>query len=196
MFEWQKHTQASIEVPHYQELLDFINLCAQASEASISEPGKKVPKGEVRPSKKNFSSVASFAASTDTVTNHCVLCKTDKHPLYSCSKFKSLSHEQKTSTLKDNHLCMNCLGAHFVRQCKSIHRCKRCQKPHHSLLYVDAPNNPPPTSLMTVPSLPPALLPISSNSTVTNPVTSHAATGLKTDSLLMTCRVLVGAPDG
>ena len=26
---------------------------------------------------------------------------------------------------------------HFVRECKSLHRCRKCQKPHHSLLYVE-----------------------------------------------------------
>ena len=31
MFEWQRHSQESTDVPHYKELLDFINLRAQAS---------------------------------------------------------------------------------------------------------------------------------------------------------------------
>ena len=33
LFEWQKHTQAEAEVPHYQALFDFIDLRAQDSEA-------------------------------------------------------------------------------------------------------------------------------------------------------------------
>ncbi len=34
-------------------------------------------------------------------------------------------------------LCMNCFSSnHFVKHCKSVHRCKRCQKPHHTLLHV------------------------------------------------------------
>ena len=33
MFKWQKHSQESSSVPHYNELLDFINLRAQASES-------------------------------------------------------------------------------------------------------------------------------------------------------------------
>ena len=31
MFEWQRHSQESSDVPHYNKLLDFIKLCAQAS---------------------------------------------------------------------------------------------------------------------------------------------------------------------
>ena len=45
MFKWQKHSQASTAVPSHQELLDFLNLCAQASESSA--PDKKV-KGKVK----------------------------------------------------------------------------------------------------------------------------------------------------
>ena len=32
MFESQKHSQESADVPHYRDLLEFINLRAQASE--------------------------------------------------------------------------------------------------------------------------------------------------------------------
>ena len=34
MFEWQRLTQDSIDIPHFQNLLHFINLCAQACKAS------------------------------------------------------------------------------------------------------------------------------------------------------------------
>ena len=36
MFEWQKHSQDSTDVPHYQKLLEFVNLRAQASETPTS----------------------------------------------------------------------------------------------------------------------------------------------------------------
>ena len=42
MFEWQRYSQDSSDVPHYQKLLDFINLRAQACEASVSDH-KKIP---------------------------------------------------------------------------------------------------------------------------------------------------------
>jgi len=29
MFEWQKHSQTRKDVPHYWELLEFINVCAK-----------------------------------------------------------------------------------------------------------------------------------------------------------------------
>ena len=36
LFEWQKHSQASTDLPYYQDLLDFIDLRAQASETSCA----------------------------------------------------------------------------------------------------------------------------------------------------------------
>ena len=54
MFEWQKHSQSSTEVSHYQDLLDFIDLRAQASETSTTEQSKG--SGRIGPSiiKKNM----------------------------------------------------------------------------------------------------------------------------------------------
>jgi hypothetical protein len=103
LFEWQKHSQTSMDVPPYEELLEFIDLRAQASETSCATHKKKPP-----------NRVTSFAASTNSSGNNCVVCKTEKHPLYVCAKFKSLSHDDKFSVLKTNNLCSNCLtGGHF-----------------------------------------------------------------------------------
>jgi len=42
------------------------------------------------------------------------------------------------SVVKSNDLCMNCLRpGHFVKQCRSMNRCRRCQKSHHTLLHAE-----------------------------------------------------------
>ena len=92
LFEWQKHNQTSVDVPHYNKLLEFINLRAQASETTTSDQNKKLSKGETHPNKKSFISgkpVVSFGANTTDPVGNCVLCKMDKHPLYTCPKFKN-----------------------------------------------------------------------------------------------------------
>ena len=171
---------------HYQDLLEFINLRAQTSETSVADSAKKQTKHKSLSARKLFASrkpVALFAASTDSTTNLSFACKTEKHPLYRCTKFKSMPHDKKVPTLKTNDLCMNRLGpGHFVRQCKSLHRCKKCQKPHHTLLHVESQGETPP-------SLPPT-------NTTEKPVVSNTAVGLKSNSLLMTSHVLVSTPDG
>ena len=47
---------------------------------------------------------------------------------------------------------MNCLKpGHFIKQCKSLQRCHKCQKTHHTLLHQDdkpPEDKPPPTSMV------------------------------------------------
>ena len=152
------------------------NLRAQASEGLVSDTSKKTSKNEQLPIRRLNKEITLMVANTvDSHSNYCILCKQDKHPLYICSRFKSMNHNQRVSVIKSNNLCMNCLGRnHFVRECKSNHKCKRCQRPHHTLLHEDSPKD--------TPSAPP-------DDSPSSPVTSHTAVnaGLKSSSLLMTC---------
>ena len=182
MFEWQRHSQDDTDVPHYNKLLEFINLRVQASETLPT--GRRRAESHSTQSTRNSSQptnpVASFAANAADSATDCVLCQGEKHPLYACHRFKALPHDQMTSTLKAHKLCMNFLRpGHFVRQCKSVHRCKQCQRSHHTLLHKENEQGSPPQSDTSV-----------------RPVTSHAAAGLSSNSLLMTCCVLVDAADG
>ena len=69
---------------------------------------------------------------------------------------------------------MNCLKSeHYLKDCKSSHFCRNCQRPHHTLLHVDVRGPDSPLS-----------------------VTSNTSISVMTDMLLMTCQVLVQAPDG
>lgn len=65
-----------------------------------------------------------------------------------------------------------------LRQAMQISSSMQCQKPHHTLLHVENQDNPPSTT------------PTNAYERVI------AAVGLKTNSLLMTCRVMVSAADG
>ena len=100
LFEWHKHSGESTTVPHYSDVLEFINLRAQASE-SLAVPSK----GSTPSANKKQSSnkpIASFAASASESSPNCLICKTEKHPLYACPRFKLMSHEQMMEILKSN----------------------------------------------------------------------------------------------
>ena len=185
MFEWQRHSQESTDVPHFQDLLKFIDLRAQASESAVSDSTKRAPRNDAQ-TKKNFTSnkpVASFTASTESDAGICVVCK-EKHPLYVCSKFKAMNHDEKRSALKSNDLCINCMRpGHFVKGCKSLHRCRVCQKPHHTLLHIERGE-------------PPSASPASDSSNTSTPVSTLTAMRIRSNTLLMTCSVQVSAPDG
>ena len=173
MFEWQRHSQDKTEeVPPYQDILEFLDLRAQASETSLPSVGKRLPKLD----HKVPPTIPSFPANPKTV-GRCVVCTTEKHPLYGCHRFKALPHDEKKAVVKKNHLCMNCLNdKHFARDCKSSYKCKTCQK-SHTLLHLDTVTNHDP-----VPPVP--------------QVPSNAAVKLKSSALLMTCKVLITSPDG
>ena len=135
MFEWQKFSQESVDVPHYNKLLEFLNLRAQASESCTSET-KTFSRHENHSNRRSHAqssrSVASFASSATEPPTMCKLCQSDKHPLYICPRFKALPRDKMISTIRDNELCFNCLKpGHFTRQCSSLNRCRKCQKPHH-----------------------------------------------------------------
>ena len=175
LFEWQEHSQSSAEVPPYQELLNFLDLHAQASETS----GVKKPSRHENPRRQPNKAVTSFVSSAGPADKNCVACKKKKHLLYICSQFKSLSHEEKMSVLRDNNLCRNCLqSGHFQRKCKSNHKCKVCQRPHHTLLHTETRDPVPEHEVRTEVSC------------------SHADAKLRANTLLLTCRVLIVAPDG
>ena len=84
MFEWQQHSQDKAEVPSYTEILEFLDLRAQASETSLSSSSKKPPRKSDHP-------VTTFTANSYSSGN-CILCSSECHPLYACPKFKSMSH--------------------------------------------------------------------------------------------------------
>ncbi|GFX80512.1 integrase catalytic domain-containing protein [Trichonephila clavipes] len=61
-----------------------------------------------------------------------------EHTLSSCNTFLKLSVQGRSDFVKTNNVCFNCLTQfHSVETCKSKFRCKKCKKPHHSLLRIE-----------------------------------------------------------
>jgi hypothetical protein len=78
MFEWQRYSQETVEVPHFRVLLEFLSLRAQATESSVISfiPDKKhEPTNQKRD--------RSFSFFTSTVDETCVVCKVGRHPISS-----------------------------------------------------------------------------------------------------------------
>ena len=190
MFEWQKASQDSTEVPHYNKLFDFLNLRAQASETSSNDQKKPFPPRKFPP-RTSASHIASAADSTP-----CVCCKLQKHPLYACPQFKSLTHDNKLSLVRSNNLCINCLRpGHFARNCVSNNKCRKCQQPHHTQIHNEGKpqNQESPTQEPQTQREPPE----KKNTLVVTPlVPANAQPGASGSTLLMTCQVLVNSPDG
>ena len=69
MFEWSKHSQEVIDIPHNQNLLDFSNLRAQASESLMVEGVQKRSKQDPQ-SRKGFVPSSSVASLMLVILNH------------------------------------------------------------------------------------------------------------------------------
>ena len=79
---------------------------------------------------------------------------------------------------------MNCLRpGPFARQCTNMSRCRRCQKSHHTFIHSDSRE-----AEQTETS--------SHTATAEQATSAHAATGFASNTLLMTCQILVHPPDG
>lgn len=81
LFEWQRHSQASTNVPHYEELLRFLDLCAQASENSVTDKWQSKSETHGFKSSTQDRNVTSHTASTMKADCVCIACESGKHSL-------------------------------------------------------------------------------------------------------------------
>ena len=115
MFEWQRHSQHQEDLPHFSEILKFIDLRAKSSESTVNQSQKRSSQPML--SKTGAQARPVYVASIGT---SCMICKMGKHPLYMCRKFQSLPCEQRMATVRVKQLCHNCLkSGHFKLQCPS-----------------------------------------------------------------------------
>lgn len=124
------------EFPKLEFMYEFLYksaVCASKRErakATESEKNKNEP-----PIKKKRVSVANQAFMLNASRN-CVMCKSKRHPLYTCDKFKLLSAQKRIDVVKGAKLCYNCLRSHRGNACK-FSNCTICQKRHNTLLHID-----------------------------------------------------------
>ncbi|GFU87449.1 DUF1758 domain-containing protein [Trichonephila clavipes] len=65
------------------------------------------------------------------------LCNAE-HTLSRCDTFLKLSVQGRLDFVKTTNVYFNCLTPfHSVKTCKCKFRCKKCKKPHHSLLHIE-----------------------------------------------------------
>ena len=118
MFEWQKHTQENLDVPHYTVILEFINLPARASKMVLHECPKHL--SQTVPSNNSTPIRTTYVEKVDTT------CGVGKHPFNVCRKLKFLLPKQLMDLIRKHQLCYmyNCLqSGHYTKQCASDRKC-------------------------------------------------------------------------
>ena len=177
-FAWQQSMRERRDIPSIDELLEFIDGRAQASESSIPYSSDHKPPVMEKKSKSR----SSYQASTE---RKCVGCYEATHPLYSCGAFAAMSHEHRLARVRKHNLCLNCLRqGHYASQCKSTRRCEECHGKHHTLLHHDASKAETKSS------------PAPTDESDKGSIANHHTNGRHGSILLMTCQVIIRAPDG
>ena len=74
-FKWQRHSQESPDVPHYNDLLRFLDLRAQVTGTDAHEAQRRVHQPGRRTSAQ-YSKVSYLVGISDS----CTVCKKGKHP--------------------------------------------------------------------------------------------------------------------
>ena len=160
LIEWQKHSYRRLQESHLRTASQLYHYEGPNFRSLVLFSPRRSP-----------SKLQSHFENTDSENRASVLHARLRSTLFVCVTNSTMSNDKKTQ-VKTNQLCNNCLGSgHFKAQCKSVHRCRICQRAHHTLLHHKTPVTPEPK--------PPISPDISVGST-------SAATGLHSNLLLLT----------
>ncbi|XP_011155692.1 uncharacterized protein LOC105193065 [Solenopsis invicta] len=125
------------ECPGLDQMYDFLYktaVCASMRERTLE---LEKCKGEPPAKKKRFQPEnKAFVSNIGRKENNCIVCKSKRHPLYLCDKFKQLPIPKHIETVKGAKPCQNCMRSHRDRPYK-FSSCSICQKRHNTLLHIE-----------------------------------------------------------
>ena len=128
------------DVQKLDDLTVFLKNRAVALEAYGATFKKDQGQGQGNQAKKTDGTGGSYAAQQGAggwkPKYPCASCNGD-HGIWKCDEFAALTIDQRIKRVRELELCNNCLSkGHLAKDCKSTHRCKTCEKLHHSLLHL------------------------------------------------------------
>jgi len=136
--EWQLQ-QRTTELPKYKNVMAFLASSSIAFESSeaLSIRVYETNHSSKRANQGGTSKRITLAASSESNSDKCNLCE-GSHRLYACLKFKELSVSDRFNHVRGRRLCFNCLAPfHMSDACRSKYSCKKCRRPHNSLLHFE-----------------------------------------------------------
>lgn len=131
--EWEQHLGASTELPTWKQFNEFIVSRLRSLQAfEKSRSGKNVSQQQQGSIKSHFHGQNN--SNTDKPSASCHICK-QNHFVMNCSQYTNRTVQQKLALIRKHKLCYNCLGLHQSQHCKSLKRCQRCAKKHHTTIH-------------------------------------------------------------
>ena len=137
------------DVQKLDDILKFLHdravaLEAYSSTASKNQSNQSQKSGGVDKKDAKGGSYAGQQGGswTPKTKQPCAKCN-GEHGIWRCDQFGDLTVDQRIKTARELQLCLNCLSRdHIAADCSSTHRCKTCNKLHHSLLHIVRTGNP------------------------------------------------------
>nr|XP_031839043.1 uncharacterized protein LOC116429801 [Nomia melanderi] len=160
---WER-TLDDDKFPTFDELIAFINKQARGEELDSDLVSSSNFSNTHLKNKAKFRG-QSYVSTKGPSRYNCAFCK-GEHAIYSCSKFLKITVRDRFNFVKKAQLCLNCLRPnHTISNCR-LGYCKKCEKPHHTLLHFPteilqsysthlqaSPSPSTPSNIETAPSL-------------------------------------------
>ncbi|XP_055589036.1 uncharacterized protein LOC129741338 [Uranotaenia lowii] len=163
---WEEKTSDSRDVS-YKELVDFLYSRAMMLRTIVAEEPRSNFPAATKVSGFQPRKPYNLVAATVSDPPVCIACS-EKHFLFRCNKFASLTSSKRRELVTLHRLCWNCFHfGHLARNCTSQYTCRFCNEKHHSLLHREARRNtsisPPPKRRSLSAPHPSATIPVVDN---------------------------------
>ncbi|XP_070517916.1 uncharacterized protein [Cardiocondyla obscurior] len=134
---WELSLGVSRTYPKIDEFEEFLIGRAAAAECMKAVSTIETTKKSAIPQfRKPFNRTAFQVVNPQSnhVTSICPMCN-ENHALSNCNKYLIKTVKQRLDFVMKNRRCLNCLGTHIIRNCKSVRRCYKCGKRHHTFIH-------------------------------------------------------------
>ncbi|GBM32471.1 hypothetical protein AVEN_176307-1 [Araneus ventricosus] len=99
------------EVPDFNEFMEFLERRFQI----LNAIGRNVPfKSKHSDAHELMNKTKSLFVKSSNFSKSFILYKDDSHSLHKCDQFLNFSPQKRYETVRENHLCLSCLGFHKV----------------------------------------------------------------------------------
>ncbi|XP_018375981.1 PREDICTED: uncharacterized protein LOC108769466 [Trachymyrmex cornetzi] len=124
------------DMPTLTEFLKFLNdrchiiRVLKQGKTKVVSNGKQQQKIETKKEK------GEKRVTLSTIRVNCRYCNND-HPTYKCEELLKLSAPERTKSVIEKRLCVNCFApGHFGRDCRGS-SCRKCDRKHNTLLHIE-----------------------------------------------------------
>ena len=139
--KWEAPIGSKKKPSTFRELQEFLKaqICTVQAIESVGSPIALPSKAAASSAKPKIGSNGfrikwHQVSSSAPASKRFSLCKQNHYIAY-CDAFPAKSINERRTYVLANNLCLNYLGLHFVRECRSQKTCQVCRAKHHTMLH-------------------------------------------------------------